>query len=270
MNHQPNSLLEKVRLISEEAGRKILEIYETGEFGTTFKEDHSPLTAADKAAHELIQKGLCELEPSTPVLSEESREIPYQERKKWTRYWLVDPLDGTKEFIKRNGEFTVNIALVEEQRPVLGVLHAPALKITYTACSGEGAAKWVRGESAPIKTADYREGDLCVVASRSHAGPRLEAFLAELKPARLVSMGSALKICLVAEGTAHFYPRLGPTMEWDTAAAHCILNEAGGALLDLGGRELLYNKESLLNPYFFAVGAPPFPWQQFSRHFTSE
>jgi len=262
-----SSYLHEIRDIAEEAGRAIMKIYDSGVFKTVIKDDFSPLTAADKAAHDLIQSRLERLPSQYPVLSEESRTVPYEKRKDWPRYWLVDPLDGTKEFLKRNGEFTVNIALIEKGEPVLGILHAPAMGVTYTAAKGIGAFKWKDGQEKRIWAADYRKGNLCIVASRSHAGPKIQALIEELKPERVLSMGSALKIGLVAEGEAHFYPRLAPTMEWDTAAAHCIVNEAGGSLIDLEGNELRYNREELRNPFFLVCGNPPFPWQKYNRYF---
>jgi 3'(2'), 5'-bisphosphate nucleotidase len=243
----------EVTNIAALAGEKIMDIYQRSDFGVDMKADNSPLTRADIASHEHIVTSLSGLTPKIPVLSEESRDTVYQERLQWTRFWLVDPLDGTKEFIKLNGEFTVNIALVEAGKPVLGVVHTPALGVTYYATKGSGAFKQESGVSRRINVQTEVSKTLNVVASRSHAGRETEIFLANLAKkytVNLVSKGSALKLCLVAEGAAHLYPRLGPTMEWDTAAAQCVVEEAGGSVTDLAGNVLYYNKENLLNPFF--------------------
>lgn len=197
------------------------------------------------------------------MLSEESKVEGYEVRKHWKRFWIVDPLDGTKEFIRRNGEFTVNIALIEGNEAILGVVFAPVLGVCYLAARGEGAFKVKNGFQERIRASGYKNGPLKVVASRSHRGPELEAFLNRLTGAEFVNMGSSLKLCLVAEGAAHLYPRFGPTMEWDTAAAQCVVEEAGGSVKDLLGRRLQYNKEDLLNHYFIAAGNPPFPWEKY-------
>jgi len=262
MSEDLENLLDGVEAIARKAGRAILEIYARAADGVTYKDDRSPLTAADLASHRVLDPGLAELAPGVPVLSEEGRSMPYEERRNWRRLWLVDPLDGTKEFIKRNGEFTVNVALVEDGVPVLGVVYAPTLERTYLAARGAGA--WRRdGDAEPraIRAAGTGGEELVVVASRSHAGPELEAFLAALPPHRLASMGSALKLCLVAEGAADVYPRLGPTMEWDTGAAHAVAVEAGGRVVDVEGEDLRYNKEDLLNPYFLVLGERAVPWE---------
>jgi 3'(2'), 5'-bisphosphate nucleotidase len=251
--------------ISEKAGRVIKAIYDGGDFGTTFKEDKSPLTKADAAAHELIQRELELLAPGVPVISEESSVLPFEQRRHWRQCWLVDPLDGTKEFIKRNGEFTVNIALVENGEPVAGAVHAPAIDVTYSGATGLGAYKKENGSENRIRVSDYRKDGLIIVASRSHSSERLNAFLAKLPPATLINVGSALKICLVAEGKANFYPRFSPTMEWDTAAAHCVVNEAGGSLQTVEALSLKYNREDMLNPGIVVCGAPPFAWQEYKE-----
>lgn len=221
------------------------------EFSTVAKEDQSPLTEADLASHRTILAALEKINPSIPILSEESKAVSYEARSSWSRFWLVDPLDGTKEFIKRNGEFTVNIALIENGEPVLGVVHAPVLGVTYGAARGVSAFKEAEGERTEIRVASDSGGVLRVVASRSHAGPETEAFIAGLgREVELVSIGSSLKLCLVAEGAADLYPRLGPTMEWDVAAAQAVVEGAGGTVTDLQGEALRYNKEKLLNPNF--------------------
>jgi len=259
-------LVEDIKALAHKAGEAILGVYSSADFGTTFKEEGSPLTLADKAANEIIVAGLKRLTPDVPVLSEESKAAPYEERKAWDRLWIVDPLDGTKEFIKRNGEFTVNIALVEDGSPVLGVVYAPVLKTTYYGAKGMGAFRQKDGEPERISVADYSAGGpLKVVASRSHRGEELDRFLERVGDHEVLSMGSSLKFCLVAEGSAHIYPRLGPTMEWDTAAAQSVVEAAGGQVTTLDGVALGYNREDLLNPYFMVTGNPPFPWQDFIK-----
>ena len=246
--------------IAREAGRRILDVYERG-FEVEEKEDHSPLTEADRAAHEIICERLELLIPGVPVLSEESATVTYEKRADWRRFWLVDPLDGTKEFINRNGEFTVNIALIEAGRPVLGVVYVPVTGLTYYAAAGAQAFKQ-KGECEmqAIRARRFEGRKPIVVASRSHAGPETEAFLKNLGEHDVVSMGSALKFCLVAEGTADVYPRLGPTMEWDTAAAQCVVEAAGGRVTDLGRQPLAYNKPDLHNPWFVVSGAGDHDW----------
>ncbi len=252
MNTELANLLPSVIVIAHRAGEEILDVYQNGST-VTHKADSSPLTEADLRAHQVIVQALGLLTPEIPVLSEESAEIAYEMRSAWTRYWLVDPLDGTKEFIKRNGEFTVNIALIEQGRPVLGVVHTPVTGVCYYAAEGIGAFVQQGGEPAKkIRCVAPQAGQsIKVVASRSHADERTTALLARIANYECISMGSSLKLCLVAEGVAHFYPRLGPTMEWDTAAAHAVVNGAGGTVHDAQGAELHYNKANLLNPEFF-------------------
>ena len=252
------ALLAQVVRIAQDAGEAIMRIY-NGTCDVTAKADSSPLTEADLAAHHLIVSRLAALSPSLPVLSEESGEQVFADRPNWRNYWLVDPLDGTKEFIKRNGEFTVNIALIEGDRPVLGVVHAPALGITYAAAVGSGAFRIESGSELQQIRTSQRKADAPwrVVASRSHAGPDTEAFLARLGPCELLSMGSSLKLCLVAEGKADLYPRLGPTSLWDTAAAQCVVEQAGGCVHDLQGRALCYGAGApILNPHFIVTATP--------------
>ncbi|MFO1406285.1 MAG: 3'(2'),5'-bisphosphate nucleotidase CysQ [Steroidobacteraceae bacterium] len=246
------------------ASTAILEVYASSH-GVEYKSDDSPITRADRAAHEILSARLAMLTPSIPVLSEESTAAhDYAVRRGWGELWLVDPLDGTKEFINRNGEFTVNVALVRDGEPVLGVVAAPALGLTYWAARGHGA--WCRhdGESArPIHVRPAAD-PLVVVGSRSHRGDSLDAVLERLGPHELRPMGSALKICLVAEGTADLYPRLGPTSEWDTAAAQAVLEVAGGALTTLDGAPLRYNRrDTLLNPHFLAYGDASRHWPSY-------
>ena len=233
-------------------GEEILKVYHSDRFEVEFKGDQSPLTLADRNAHVAI----CDLlsESGMPILSEEGKEIPYKERKNWHRLWIVDPLDGTKEFIKRNGEFTVNIALIENGKPILGVIYVPVKDQLYTGAIGIGAQKKENGKviQMPIQQEKrkYR-----AVGSRSHMSVETEKFFDDLKTrhgeVEIVSMGSSLKICLVAEGTADVYPRFAPTMEWDTAAGHAIAGAAGKSLIDVKtNREMVYNREDLLNNWF--------------------
>lgn len=217
------------------------------------------------AAHHAILAGLGALTPGIPILSEESGEISFEVRSTWQRYWLVDPLDGTREFIKRNGEFTVNIALIESGEAVLGVIVAPESDLAYYAARSDGAYKQPSSDATAvqIKTRCYNPAETVIASSRSHGSEALQRFLAQLRPRRTVPMGSSLKSCLVAEGVADIYPRFGLTSEWDTAAAQCIVEEAGGSLLDLDLQPLRYNhKPSLLNPHFIVVGDPTYDWGQ--------
>jgi 3'(2'), 5'-bisphosphate nucleotidase len=250
--------------LAHRAGREILRVYE-GAIAVETKADGSPLTLADRASHDTIAAGLVALTPGVPVISEEGTAAAFEARRDWKRFWLVDPLDGTREFVKRNGEFTVNIALIEGTQPVLGVVHTPVKNLTHFATRDTGAF-CVQGESAPrlLRVRTYGGGPAVVVASRSHGTEAVAEFLARLQAREgeytTTAMGSALKICLVAEGTADVYPRLGPTWEWDTAAAQCVLEAAGGQLRDLQGRRLGYNTPTLLNPWFIASGGGSYDW----------
>jgi len=259
----PCQYLEATREIAQNAGRRILDVYER-DFAVDEKKDGSPLTEADRLSNEAIMEGLHALTPNLPVLSEEAAAAAYVERKNWSRFWLVDPLDGTKEFVNRNGEFTVNIALIDGHRPVLGVVYVPALGLSYYACMGRGAYRQKTDAPArELKVRPYAGTKPMIVASRSHAGDALKEFLSRVGDHELVSMGSSLKLCLVAEGTADVYPRLGPTMEWDTAAAQCIVEVAGGRVVDCANAPLRYNKENLLNPWFLVCGADAPDWTRF-------
>lgn len=248
--------------IARRAGDEILEVYRSGETQAREKADRSPLTVADLRAHRLIDDALRALTPDIPVLSEEAAAIPFEERRHWQRYWLVDPLDGTREFLARNGEFTVNIALIEGHTPALGVVHVPVTGRTYWGVPGEGA--WRReGDAVPvaIRTQQPACVPLRVVGSRSHRGDTLDAYLARLGVHELVSVGSSLKFCMVAEGGADLYPRLGPTSEWDTAAAQAVVEAAGGTVVKLDGTPLEYNtKADLLNPHFFVYADRSRDW----------
>ena len=258
-------LLEPAEEIARTAGGKILEIYNSDEFAVEEKDDRSPLTAADMASHHAIVDGLKALTPDIPELSEETKSQPFEERSSWQTYWLVDPLDGTKEFIKRNGEFTVNIALIHDGVPVLGVVHVPVTGVTYKACEGLGAYKQEAGsEPRKIMVRTLTGGPVLVVGSRSHRGESLNAFLEKVGEHEMVSMGSSLKICLVAEGAADIYPRLGLTSEWDTAAAQCVVEQAGGTVTDTDMQPWRYNtKDSLLNPFFLVFGESNRDWSEY-------
>ena len=251
----------ETRQLARRAGSAILEIY-AGSFAVEHKADDSPLTAADMASHRLIVAGLQELTPDIPVLSEESKDIAWNVRRGWDRYWLVDPLDGTREFVKRNGEFTVNIALVEHHGPVLGVVLVPVTGELYYGVAGDGAFLEASPGAMPRPIATRAAASVPIVAgSRSHANERQAAMLGNLGEHRLVSVGSSIKFCMVARGDADLYLRVGPTSEWDTAAAQGVLEQAGGAVLDLHGEPLRYNtKESLLNPEFLALGDGSVDW----------
>ncbi len=261
---QLSSLVPKIMAIATEAGARILDIYNT-DFAVENKDDNSPLTAADMAAHRHICEKLEQLTPDIPILSEESSTIPYSERKQWRQYWLVDPLDGTREFIKRNGEFTVNIALIENDRSILGVIYIPVTAEGYSASIGNGANKHDKyGNVISITANKTSKHAITIAGSRSHGNPRLQEFIAGLDNPEVLSIGSSMKFCLVAEGKADIYPRFGPTSEWDTGAAQCIVEEAGGLVVDTELNKLRYNtKESLLNPPFLVIADPTFDWQQY-------
>lgn len=257
-----HSLLLDVGLLARRAGEAIMAIYRE-EFDVQLKSDRSPLTAADLAAQTVIAAGLAQLDPLLPVVSEEASQLPWEQRRDWSRYWLVDPLDGTREFVKRNGEFTVNIALIDAGRPVLGVVLAPVTEELFVAARGHGAwwqvqrdVEWERISTRALSNPPVAAG------SRSHGGSS-EATLRRLlgEDYQLYPLGSSLKFCLIARGSADVYLRRGPTSEWDTAAAQCVLEEAGGAVLDLSGVPLHYNRgESLINPEFLAVGDAGIDW----------
>ena len=252
------NLAKEVAKIAKKAGDEIMKIYDKSDnFQVEQKADKSPLTIADQAANEIICHHLENLEVKYPIISEENKSIDFEERKKYTHYWLVDPLDGTKEFIKRNGEFTVNIALVNNQRPVLGVVYVPVLEEMYFAVKGEGAFLEKENITTPLHASHFSKKDknLGIVCSRSHLNEATQNFVDELDEPKLVAQGSSLKFLILAKGEAHLYPRLAPTMEWDTGAAQIILEEAGGKVLHAETLEpLLYNKENLLNPHFIASG----------------
>ena len=241
------------------AGQAILKIYDTAiDFGVEQKNDHSPLTIADKAANDIICEHLLQLSPKLPIVSEENKSVPYEQRQGYSAFWLVDPLDGTKEFIKRNGEFTVNIALIEQCRSTLGVVYIPVTDELYYSAKDKGAYKIANGEAQRLIAPPFQLDDegLRIVCSRSHLNEATEAFVNQLSNPELIARGSSLKFLALAKGDAHIYPRLAPTMEWDTAAAQIILEEAGGKVIDQSNDQpLRYNKEILRNPYFVAYGA---------------
>jgi 3'(2'), 5'-bisphosphate nucleotidase len=259
--------LSQLLYLALDAGKAIMEVYETA-FSVELKDDRSPLTLADKRSNEILCNGLSKI-GGFPIMSEETKQLPYEERKAWKTFWLVDPLDGTKEFIKRNGEFTVNVALINNNEPVFGIIYVPVTKQFYFAIKGEGAYTFTYAGSDKIP-GTYDEiitmckrlpvehspaGEFNIVASRSHMSPETEAYINEQKTkhsvVNIVSAGSSLKFCLVAEGKADTYPRFGPTMEWDTGAGHIITTETGKKLVRCDTMEpLTYNKENLLNPYF--------------------
>jgi 3'(2'), 5'-bisphosphate nucleotidase len=262
----PAGLLDAVKDIARRAGHAILDVYGT-DFEAQAKADQSPLTEADLAAHRLILAELSRITPELPVLSEESAsEIDTAERRSWLRYWLVDPLDGTKEFVARNGEFTVNIALIDGHRPVLGVVHIPVSDTTYSGIPGVGAWREANERAASsISVRRPARAVLRVLGSRSHASPKLVDALQAVGPHELISAGSSIKLCLVAEGAADLYPRLGPTSEWDIAAGQAVIEAAGGQVVDLGGEALRYNaRPTLLNPDFLAYGDPDC-WRRWPR-----
>ncbi len=248
-----NKLKETIEKIAVEAGKKILDIYENEDFSKTidFKADDSPLTIADKASHVIIDKALNELDLNIPILSEEGVQPTYEQRKQWTSFWCVDPLDGTKEFINRNGEFTVNIALIEDGEPVLGVVYAPVTETMYTGAKGVGAFK--NGKKISVND---RQTDRVAVRSKSHAAPEEQAVLDRYNVVDQISVGSSLKFCMLAEGKADVYYRHGPTMEWDTAAGQAVVEAAGGRIFHDNTENKLfrYNKENLLNGSFLCLG----------------
>lgn len=242
--------LENIVFIAKEAGEAIMQIYKK-DFIIEYKEDDSPLTEADTKANEIICSSLQKLYPIIPIMSEENKQTEYAIRKNWEYYWCIDPIDGTKEFIKKNDEFTVNIALINKNTPILGVVYAPAINEMYKAKKGEGAFK--NGKKLPLKINTQPDKKLTVVASKSHLSSETQEFIDNLDTQEIeqVSKGSSLKLCMVATGEADIYPRLAPTMEWDTAAADAIVREAGKMTYNQESNQpMIYNKENLFNPWF--------------------
>jgi len=256
MRQNLEQLVEPVIAIATSASDAILEIYNSDDFGVESKDDNSPLTLADKASHNSIVAALEELTPEIPILSEESNAISWEERSQWNEYWLIDPLDGTKEFIKRNGEFTVNIALIQGNQAVMGVVYVPVQQRCFYGHQDGGAFELAAdGSVSPILATAHAQSPIRVVGSRSHRGELLDAYLARLGDHEMLPMGSSLKLCLVALGEADIYPRLGLTSEWDTAAAQAVVECAGGKVVQTDGSPLLYNaKEDILNPFFIVYG----------------
>lgn len=277
MPEQPTHLIPELLQVAEQAGQAILEIYHQPDlWATRSKEDASPVTAADLAAHAVIQEGLQTLTPDWPLLSEEAADIPWETRRRWTRYWLVDPLDGTKEFLDRNDEFTVNLALIEAGVPVLGVIYQPVTGISWWGVAGQGAWKQQGSQpAAAIRTRALAVPHLDMLTSHRHGLDRLQSVMTALQQQQLnlatQPLGSSLKFCYLAEGRADFYPRLGPTGEWDTAAAQAILEAAGGQLLTWQLQPLRYNqKPELINPDFVALADPEQPWHDWLAKFLHQ
>lgn len=268
-----NELLNQACEIALDAGKAIMEVY-ARDFSQTEKDDKSPLTEADLASHKVIVQGL-EAVSDLPLLSEEGELPPWSVRSEWQEYWIIDPLDGTKEFIKRNGEFTVNIALVKHGIPVLGVVYAPALDTLYFAAEGvgafklEGAMNSNLNSASPITVAEKDDAAWKIVGSRSHGSERMEAFVKTLGDYEMVPMGSSLKLCMVAEGKADLYPRLAPTSEWDTAAAQAVVEQAGGIVVSDNLSVMRYNtKEVILNPHFIVASRKESDWVNFFDRFA--
>ena len=245
----------EIASIAKLAGEAIMNVYRR-DFTVEYKDDKSPLTEADRVANDIICSHLLGLYPHIPIISEENREIPYETRREYEYFWLVDPLDGTKEFIKKNGEFTVNIALIQSGEPVLGVVYAPAIDVLYFAKRGDGAFV-IRNQTTSKMPQARSDGSFVIVGSKSHTSNDTEAFIDDIKTDKekvFISMGSSLKLCLVAEGVADIYPRLAPTMEWDTAAADAIVRECDKKVIEHGTQRMLqYNKDDMHNPWFVVL-----------------
>lgn len=258
------ALIEGVQAIAREAAERIMAVY-VRTFCVEHKADSSPVTEADLAANKVIVEGLKVLTPDIPVLSEEDEPLPFAERGQWQRCWLVDPLDGTREFIKGNGEFTINIALIDSGKPVVGVIHIPATGECYFASAGGRAFKQMKGQTAePIRVRHWDGGHITIAGSRACHSEPFKALLNNFNERHVLTLGSSLKTCYIAEGRADLYARLGPTGEWDTAAAQCILEEAGGHVTDLDLNPLRYNsRESLINPPFIAFGDGRHDWRRY-------
>lgn len=260
--------IEPIIHIAKQAGAKILELYHSGQpLEVAMKENKTPVTEADLAANEIIFKGLRALTPDIPVISEEAKTIPFEQRKNWTRFWLVDPLDGTKEFIHRTDDFTVNIALIEQNQPTIGCIYAPVFDLTYFAQTGQGAFK-IEQNQAPvsIQTRNFKEEQTIIAVSRRHSQEAANRMIERLKDLTILRRGSSIKSCLIAEGLADLYPAFGPMSEWDIAAAQCIVAEAGGAVIDEHLQTMRYNvRQTLLNPRLLVVGDPKQAWQSYFK-----
>jgi len=247
-------LIDELIVISKEAGEAILSVYNS-DFDYQMKDDLSPLTEADKISHQIIYKRLTEITPDIPIISEEGSSISFEIRSSWKKYWLIDPLDGTKEFLKKNGEFTVNIALIDNNVPILGVIHIPVTNETYWGSKHYGSF-FTKGDNTPVKIhiSDNTKGPIRIVCSRSHPSKLLDQCLKELKNYKIINKGSSIKFCLIACGLADIYPRFGPTSEWDTAAGDAIVRFSGGHISNTEGKPIIYNiKESFVNPDFIAA-----------------
>ncbi len=256
------NLLPEVERIARKAGELVMEVYKR-DFDVMFKEDQSPVTEADLLASEYIEAALKKLAPEIPFMSEESASVPFSERSSWDTYWLIDPIDGTRSFVNKTDEFTVNIALISQHQPILGVVYVPVTCINYYAAEGEGAFK--RDADGKVATIAARQlaSPPVIAGNRSKSG-EMEKFLRKVGSHELIIMNSSLKICLVAEGSADLYARFWPTSEWDTAAGHAVVKEAGGSLVDMQMQPLLYNtKDSLINPYFFVRGDHQEDWSKY-------
>lgn len=268
MNDSSNELLGllyECRSIAESAAEKIMAIYRQNDFSVKIKKDNSPVTEADFAAHHTITEGLLRLRPEIPVLSEEDAEVSFTERQKWNRYWLVDPLDGTRDFVAHSDTFSVNIALIDNQEPILGVITIPVTGESFYACTGEGAFKTAPGQNETrISTKKMTDRTPIITVSGSRKGEVLENCLSRFDKYEIKYIGSSIKSCRVAEGAVDFYPCLGPTSEWDTAAGQCIVEQAGGTMTKMDCTRLVYNtKNSLTNPWFMAVGDPDYDWSKY-------
>ena len=252
---------EPVVAVAIEAGAAIMEVYAT-DFDVQSKDDASPLTKADLASHHVIAGNLESMFPTLPIISEEGGLPDFATRSTWDSYWLIDPLDGTKEFVNRNGEFTVNIALIENGRPTLGIVHVPVTGVTYIGIDGEGAHKRLaNGDRNSINVAAHSSDPVKIVGSRSHRSAGVDEYLERLGDTETVAMGSSLKFCVIAEGGADLYPRLGLTSEWDTAAAQAVVEQAGGSVVTLDGAPMRYNtKDDILNPHFLVIGPSDRDW----------
>jgi 3'(2'), 5'-bisphosphate nucleotidase len=245
------TLLQNLSAIAVEAGKAILEVYHSGEkIHVSLKADHTPLTIADRLSHDIIVRGLSATDPAIPILSEEGADIPYEERRSWEYFWCVDPLDGTKEFIYRRDEFTVNIALIRHNKPVLGIIYAPVYETLYYGADSLGSWRQKNGEAAERLYAGKDVSEWIAIGSRSHASAEEEEILRSYPVVKTIAAGSSLKFCRIAEGAAHIYYRHGPTMEWDTAAGQAIAVNSGAVMTGIDGSPFLYNKPSLLNGGF--------------------
>jgi len=249
---QNQSIIQKAIRIAKDSGEAILNIYNNSNSNFKLKEDKSPLTKADLASHEIIVTGLKNLTPNIPILSEEDSDIPFSNRSIWYRYWLIDPLDGTKEFLKRNGEFTVNIALMENNRPIFGIIFIPLTNRLFWGSIDHGSYE-INNEEAEKKISVSNKNRRLIATSRSHTNKKIDNLLERFDEYKVINIGSSLKFCLIANGEIDIYPRLGPTSEWDIAAGEVILKGAGGVVMDLKGSDIIYNKEEYINPHFIAA-----------------